>query len=352
MAPASARRADIRWAAEATSAGSPPSCSPTWSASPPFPSPRDPEEIKNLVDSCFERLVQDINAFGGQGRQDHRRRDPRPVRCSGRARGRRRARGARRAAHAGDVARPTAPTPEPQIQLRIGVNTGEVLVGSLRAGGEYTAMGDVVNTAQRLQTTATPGSVVVGPAHLRRHSRRHRLPLARRRRGQGPRGARRRVGGHGDAAAARLPAAPCADAVRRARRRARHSRRRHRRRGRPAVAPTWCLLLGEAGVGKSRLAAEVAQHACNVHRSLVYEGRCVPYGEANVWWPVAEALRQACAITADEGAASARDLCADAVAAVLEQPADAPEVRRVVERPAPPHGLREPARRDRRPARS
>ena len=40
--------------------------------------------------------------------------------------------------------------------MRIGVNTGEVLVGALRAGGDYTAMGDVVNTASRLQTIAAP----------------------------------------------------------------------------------------------------------------------------------------------------------------------------------------------------
>ena len=40
------------------------------------------------------------------------------------------------------------------VQMRIGVNTGEVLVGALRAGGDYTAMGDVVNAAQRLQTAA------------------------------------------------------------------------------------------------------------------------------------------------------------------------------------------------------
>ena len=30
------------------------------------------------------------------------------------------------------------------IRMRIGVNTGEVLVGALRVGGDYTAMGDVV----------------------------------------------------------------------------------------------------------------------------------------------------------------------------------------------------------------
>ena len=48
--------------------------------------------------------------------------------------------------------------------MRIGVNTGEVLVGALRAGGDYTAMGDVVNIAPRLQTAAPPGGVLVGPA--------------------------------------------------------------------------------------------------------------------------------------------------------------------------------------------
>ena len=50
------------------------------------------------------------------------------------------------------------------IRMRVGVNTGEVLVGALRAGGDYTAMGDVVNTANRLQGAAQPGEVLVGPA--------------------------------------------------------------------------------------------------------------------------------------------------------------------------------------------
>ena len=48
------------------------------------------------------------------------------------------------------------------LRIRIGINTGEVLVGALRVGGDYTAMGDVVNSAQRLQTTAQPGQIVVG----------------------------------------------------------------------------------------------------------------------------------------------------------------------------------------------
>ena len=49
--------------------------------------------------------------------------------------------------------------------LRVGVNTGEVVVGALRAGGDYTALGDAVNTAHRLQTAAEPDEILVGPAH-------------------------------------------------------------------------------------------------------------------------------------------------------------------------------------------
>jgi hypothetical protein len=53
------------------------------------------------------------------------------------------------------------------------------------------------------------------------------------------------------------------------------------------------LLVGDVGMGKSRLADEVATAATAEHGAVVREGRCVPYGEANVWWPVADALRPA-----------------------------------------------------------
>jgi class 3 adenylate cyclase len=289
---------------------------------------RDPEEIKNLVDSCFERLVQEINTFGGK--VDKIIGDAilalfgAPVAHEDDAE-----RAVRAALRMQEALRLYCGETGAQIRLRIGVNTGEVLVGSLRAGAEYTAMGDVVNTAQRLQTTARPGSVVVGGATyaatrdvieyrslgaVAAKGREEPVdaweavatllpPGYRPRRVQTPFVGRDAelgiLGGAIDAAVSRS--------------------RAH-----------LVLLLGEAGVGKSRLAAEVAQHACTAHRSLVYEGRCVPYGEANVWWPVAEALRQACAINPDDGATVARDLCTDAVATALQQPIDAPEVRRVV----------------------
>ena len=124
----------------------------------------DPEQVKNLVDGLFERLVADVDALRRAGRQDHRRRHRGPVRRAGGPRGRRRAGRAGGAADAGVRSRELVADLDLPIRMRIGVNTGEVLVGALRAGGDYTAMGDVVNTATRLQTAAPPGGVLVGPA--------------------------------------------------------------------------------------------------------------------------------------------------------------------------------------------
>jgi predicted ATPase/class 3 adenylate cyclase len=60
------------------------------------------------------------------------------------------------------------------LALHLGVNTGPVVAGALGAGSakSYSVTGDTVNTAQRLQSLAGPGQVLVGPTtyRLTRHA--------------------------------------------------------------------------------------------------------------------------------------------------------------------------------------
>jgi class 3 adenylate cyclase/tetratricopeptide (TPR) repeat protein len=288
---------------------------------------RDPEQVKNLIDDCFERLVADIDAFGGRvdkiigdaivalfgAPTAHEDDAERAVRAALRMQ---------------ETLALTSVELGVDIRMRVGVNTGEVLVGALRAGGDYTAMGDVVNTANRLQSAAAPGDVLVGPATFaatRRIVRYDALePID--------------VKGREELVPAwRADAAVAPPGYRPERNRARligreselgllcHSVQNsiHNARG------SLLLLLGEAGVGKSRLAEELAGHAECEHNALVLEGRCVPYGEANVWWPVADALRHGAGIGSSDPAEEAVELTRAAVCVALGEGASAAEVERV-----------------------
>src|SRR5205814_2135569 len=60
-------------------------------------------------------------------------------------------------------------------------------------------------------------------------------------------------------------------------------------------------IVGEAGVGKSRLVAE----ALAPLEARFVQGRCLPYGEGITYWPVVEILKQLGASPSDEAAAAA-----------------------------------------------
>ena len=192
-----------------------------------------------------------------------------------------------------------------EIRMRIGVNTGEVLVGGLRAGGDYTAMGDVMNTASRLQTLAAPGEVLVGHSthaateHVIDYESRGSVIVRGRaepvevwigQRAVLPPGHRFRprlspmVGRESEMAI-------CTNAIR------------------VSTANSRALIviiLGEAGVGKTRLAGEIMGVAEVEAGVVTYSGHCVPYGEANPWWPVSEALRSATGVVRGDDVDEAR----------------------------------------------
>ena len=70
---------------------------------------------------------------------------------------------AERALHVrpGDAAVGLASFSSGQLELRIGINTGEVVVGQVRAGSSFVS-GDAVNVAARLEQGAEPGEILVG----------------------------------------------------------------------------------------------------------------------------------------------------------------------------------------------
>ena len=62
-----------------------------------------------------------------------------------------------------------------QLGIRIGINTGEVIAGD-PAGGQAFATGEAVAVAQRLESSGSPGEILIGDrdraARARRRSRR------------------------------------------------------------------------------------------------------------------------------------------------------------------------------------
>ncbi len=287
---------------------------------------RDPEQVKVLVDRCFEALVADITSFGGRvdkivgdaivalfGAPVAHEDDPE--------------RAVRAALRMQETLRVRVPDLDAPVQMRIGINTGEVLVGALRAGGDYTAMGDVVNTASRLQTAAAPGQVLVGAAtHAATHDVIQYEPLGR-----------LSVRGRGDAVEAFHATATAAPPGYRDRDTRSPLIGRGGELGLIAHAldgaverrrASLVTLIGEAGVGKARLADATADLAVERHDALVLRGRCVAYGESNVWWAVAEAVRACIGVGLDHSPTTVHDRVAEALADLFVD-AEPGEVERV-----------------------
>ena len=172
------------------------------------------------------------------------------------------------------------------LEARIGVNTGEVVAGA----GEALVTGDAVNVASRLEQAAEPGEVLIGEATfpLVRDAvdAEPVEPLSVKGKPDAVRAYRLRGVVEGAPAFARRLDSPMV------------GRERElallRQAFDLAVSERACHLfsvLGPAGVGKSRLVAELLARVGA--EASVLSGRCLSYGDGITYWPLIEIFREA-----------------------------------------------------------
>ncbi len=249
----------------------------------------DPERVKRLVDGAFAQLIDEIERFGGAvdkvmgdgilalfGAPVAHEDDPdRAIRAAIEMHGR-----------LGEYIDAQTDL-EHQVGLRIGVNTGEVVVGRVSGGDDYTAMGDVVNVASRLQSMAPPGGIYVGSsteaqlspsiervlvaeADLRGRDQTEEIwSVTGRSNRLVPKSSRHDLPFVGRNSQRELLSSVMGLVVD----------------GNGAVVS----VSGEAGSGKTRLVNEALARFPSRH-AVVFSGVCAPYGETNVWAPIANAL--------------------------------------------------------------
>jgi len=130
---------------------------------------RDPEDVHSLIDRCFAAISAEVHRFEGSVNQytgdGVMALFGAPIAHED---------GPRRAVHAAlgiqrairVLNRELEAQKGVSLQLRIGLNTGPVVVGKIGDDlrMDYTAVGDTTNLAARMQQAARPGSVVISEA--------------------------------------------------------------------------------------------------------------------------------------------------------------------------------------------
>jgi class 3 adenylate cyclase/tetratricopeptide (TPR) repeat protein len=182
-------------------------------------------------------------------------------------------------------------------EVHAGVNTGEVLVAGSREASGFAVVGDTVNVASRLADLAPGGHVFVSQStkDMTAHAVRYADPIGRKMKGKrGLVPAFEALDTLSPVPAGHITPSRAAPFVGRAAllRKLRSEQRNAARRRASRIV----LVLGEAGVGKSRLATEFLGGLSE--GSGVY-GRCPPYGQTLPMFALAQAIREAVGLTPD-----------------------------------------------------
>jgi class 3 adenylate cyclase/S1-C subfamily serine protease len=200
------------------------------------------------------------------------------------------------------------------LEVRVGVNTGEVLVrlGVDPASGRGFLTGDAVNIAARLQGVAPPMGVAVGEATYAATQRVFRYdachPVA--------------LKGKSEPVRAWIAVEPLARTgsdlrsftasfFGREEELAQLTSMLERAVSEREVQTG--LVVGEPGIGKSRLLAEFARRLDDGHETVTWrQGRCLPFGSGITFWALSEIVRDSAGILETDGVARA-EACLETV---------------------------------------
>jgi class 3 adenylate cyclase/tetratricopeptide (TPR) repeat protein len=272
---------------------------------------KDPEDLKELVDSCMTKLSAIVERYDGFvdkvigdalmavfGAPVAHGDDP------------------ERAVRAGLEMQRCATENAAEfggLALSVGVNTGEVYFAPAGPDARDTVLGDAVNAAQRLQAAAAAGEVLVGEETRRATQRAiayERIPPVRVKETEEPIPASRAV----EAAGTQLETAPEAPIVGREGElgvlRGIWDRVVNERR------PHLVTVIGPPGIGKTRLTTEVTGRA-EATGAIVVRGRSLPYGQTAGYAALGHQIKQVAGIYESDAAPAARAKLDNAVAAAL-----------------------------------
>jgi class 3 adenylate cyclase/tetratricopeptide (TPR) repeat protein/ribosomal protein L40E len=272
----------------------------------------DPEAVTAMVDRTLRRLGEEIERFGGTidkfigdnvmgvfGAPVAHEDDP------------------ERAVRAGLAMQELMAEHGAGFSLRVGINSGEVMAGAV--GDRYTVMGDPVNVAARLQAAGRPNAVTVGETTysasreaiayerlepLQLKGKEEAVPaweatvtLAEPRRG-GARPATPLIGRDQEAGL-------LVSLVERVQREER---------------PHLVTVIGQAGVGKSRLLRElITTLEAGGDPPTIRRGQCPPYGAGIAYWALVEVLREEFELLDTDTPATAWEKLRSGVQALMDE---------------------------------